>query len=80
MQELEPYSGVYVYPEHVTRVLLMKSKADQTASGWGACVARYLLGVFWPTSELVHATLSLVPKPGQTTLAPPIIDAIYSKL
>ena len=79
MVELEPNTGVYIYPHHLTHILNMKAKADPLSSGWGSRIARYLTGVFWSSSELVNATISRDPKPGQNQLSPLVIDAIISK-
>jgi len=78
MVELVPGSMVYVYQEHIDRVLKVGIE-DGYEERSGEKMGRYLLGAFWSNQELIGATLSQKNR-DRKLLDPVIIEAIICKL
>ncbi|XP_060086290.1 dentin sialophosphoprotein-like isoform X7 [Ylistrum balloti] len=58
MVELVPSSGVYLYQDQLVDALKTGLEQDQTLERSGEKMARYLLGVFYTSRQLIGTTLS----------------------
>ncbi|XP_069132960.1 serine-rich adhesin for platelets-like isoform X7 [Argopecten irradians] len=77
MVELVPGSGVYLYHDQMVDALKTGLETDQSLERSGEKMARYLLGVFYTTRQLVGTTMSRGTSP-KRLLNPVITESIIA--